>query len=139
MLLETKDLPPKLRELVEAFARENMELIDPNVSYGACVNITHKFYRFLKEAGYPERTMGLEGFRASWWWKGAKVDYLNFGEPFTDDAGVETPHNFYHNNGHNGHLCAWIAEEIGSDVGFFIDFTATQYLNGAPFPLIWKG
>jgi hypothetical protein len=136
MSLLIQDLPDKLAGLVEQFTNMNKHLQYSHQASGQCVIITHKFYRFLEDAGYSRKELDKIGEVASWWWAGSCP---NEGGRICFDIGPETPHRLYYNNGHPGHLCAWISEGVVSNNGFFIDFTARQYSKDASFPLIWCG
>ena len=135
-MLQIYDLPNPLGSLVEKFASMNRQLQVPYQANGQCITITGRFYQFLCNSGYPRELMDYHMEYASWWWRGSAPHDSG---SISLDIGPKTPHNFYYNNGHPGHVCAWVAEEdVYPTQGYFIDFTARQYHKDTPFPLIWR-
>ena len=142
MIIDLNDIQDdELKYLIQLFLIENEELSDPDEADGRCVDTTIEFYEFLKAHGLDIGRFDWEGSAAGWWWAGEGSNKYR-----KKNCSYPPPHNYYYNNGWAGHRCAWVRfpeVELQEDnehlvKGYYIDFTARQYGEHVPFPLIWK-
>jgi hypothetical protein len=141
MLIKIKDLPDSLRNVVADFCDENYDLADPEGANGECTAATLLFYEVLiDDHGWDPQWLDLGHEKSSWWWAGSTHPWDECLGSLEEDIGPKAPHDYYYNNGWNGHVCVCVSEKTLDRGGqtYFIDFTARQYSPKAPFPLIWK-
>jgi hypothetical protein len=141
VIIDLNDIQDEeLKYLIQLFLIENAELADSEEADGKCVDTTLEFYYFLEKHGVDKNRFDWDGSAAGWWWEKDTSNYRK------KNCSYPPPHDYYYNNGWPGHRCAWVRfseVEFREDndnlvKGYYIDFTARQYGEDIPFPLIWK-
>jgi hypothetical protein len=113
-------LPARLADLILSFASNHMDLSCQEGSVGRCVDMAHAFRIFLQLNEYHGSSM------VSW----SLERHGLASEQTRLPKAVPVPHNYYHGLDFESHHATLVD-------GFVVDFTATQFMTGAPFPLVW--